>query len=327
MDEDGKKRRLTKTQAFDKKSDAIAALPALAKQVNKKPKQTTTFLQLYDKWLPTHQASKSTLDCYKAAMKYFRPLWNARMENIDIDDIQECFDDCPKGKRTQENMKALVGLVYKYGIPRGCIPENLNLSQFVRIGSSESAAHRESFTDVEIAKIKKAVGTVPYADVIYCMIYLGFRPSEFLSLQKSNYNSETQTIRAGAKTEAGKNRLVTISPKIQATFSGIVSSSPSEFIFCRPDGNPWDLKRFCSVAFYPALDAIGIENPIVEIAGGVERHKYTPHTCRHTFSTLLKRVEAPVKDKLELIGHTSEEMLNYYQDVTVQDLRKVTDFM
>lgn len=39
----------------------------------------------------------------------------------------------------------------------------------------------------------------------------------------------------------------------------------------------------------------------------------------------MKRVDGADKDKLALIGHTSNEMLRYYQDVDYQDLRKITD--
>ena len=39
----------------------------------------------------------------------------------------------------------------------------------------------------------------------------------------------------------------------------------------------------------------------------------------------MKRVQGASKDKLELIGHSSEEMLRYYQDVEINDLRKITD--
>ena len=58
---------------------------------------------------------------------------------------------------------------------------------------------------------------------------------------------------------------------------------------------------------------------------GNKRHKYTPHSCRHTFATLMKRVPGASKDKQELIGHASEEMLRYYQDVGLEDLRAITD--
>jgi integrase len=70
---------------------------------------------------------------------------------------------------------------------------------------------------------------------------------------------------------------------------------------------------------------VGIDNPIVEIAGGKKRHKYTPHTCRHTFATLMKRVPGADKDKQELIGHASAEQLRYYQDAPLDDLRKITN--
>ena len=76
--------------------------------------------------------------------------------------------------------------------------------------------------------------------------------------------------------------------------------------------------------FYEALEACGIENPATEV-NGISRRKYTPHSCRHTFSTLMKRVQGADKDKLSLIGHTSTEMLRHYQDTNLTDLRKITD--
>ena len=78
------------------------------------------------------------------------------------------------------------------------------------------------------------------------------------------------------------------------------------------------------IIFYNALEQIGIDNPTTEI-NGRNFHKYTPHCCRHTFATLMKRVDGAEKDKLALIGHTSGEMLRYYQDIAYDDLRKITD--
>ena len=39
----------------------------------------------------------------------------------------------------------------------------------------------------------------------------------------------------------------------------------------------------------------------------------------------MKRVDGADKDKQELIGHASAEMLRYYQDVEIADLRRITD--
>ena len=318
---DGKRRRNTRTKTFDKKKDAVAAIPGLLADPKKQTKKTITFKELYDLWLPTHRAGKSTLDCYKAAVKYFEPVWGLRMADIDVDDLQECIDTCPHGKRTKENMRAVCGLVYKYGIPRKAIPDNMNLAPFLII-DGEASTRREAFTDVEIEKIKKACGKVPHATDIYCLIYTGFRPSEFLALRAGDYDSKRKCLVGGGKTKAGTNRTVTVSPKIEAFIHD--SAASGGYLFPDDKGNQYNLKDFTE-AFYAALDAIGIDNPIVEVGGGKKRHRLTPHSCRHTFATLMKRVPGAAKDKQELIGHASAEMLMYYEDSTLEDKRKITD--
>lgn len=311
--------RTTRSRVFDKRSDAVKAIPELLTM--KEEQKKVTFKELYDKWLPTHRVGKDTLNCYKAAFKHFQNIAFMPISEIDVDDLQECIDDCPHGKRTKENMRALVGLMYKYGIPRQLIPNNLNLGQYLKVDGN-SAAHREAFTDVQIAQIKKACSTIPHAKLIYIMIYLGFRPTEFLDLTVEDYDRKRGVIIGGAKTEAGKGRFVTVSPKIKPILDEML---PEEGYIVQLDKRVDRLKVFTNEIFYPALKAIGIDNPMVEIAGGKTRHKYTPHTCRHTFATLMKRVSGSDKDKQELIGHASAEMLRYYQDVDLADLKLITD--
>ena len=310
-------RRKTKSKVFEKKSDAVKAIKELMEQ--KDEVKRCTFQQLYDKWQPTHKAGKDTMNCYKAAYKYFKPLYPMQISDIEIDDLQECLDDCPHGKRTKQNMKALAGLMYKYAIPRQLT--NLNLAEYLKV-DGDSAAHRSSFNDIQLEQIKKACGVVPHADLIYILIYLGFRPSEFLDLTVADYDKKNGIIVGGAKTEAGKGRIVPVSSKIKPMLDAIV---PEQGYLIPLDNRVDRLKVFTNEMFYPALEKIGIENPIVEIAGGKTRHKYTPHSCRHTFATLMKRVNGSDKDKQELIGHASAEMLRYYQDVELNDLKAIIE--
>ena len=313
-------RRKTRSKVFEKKADAVKAIKELTAPRTESKK--CTFQQLYDKWLPTHKAGKDTLNCYKAAYKYFKPLYAMQISDIDIDDLQECMDDCPHGKRTKQNMKALCGLMYKYGIPRELVPSKLNLAEYLKV-DGDAAAHRSGFNDVQLEKIKKACGVVPQAELIYIMIYLGFRPSEFLALKKTDFHVMNGVLCAvgGAKTEAGKGRIVPVSDKILPYVNCLISNANDYIV---PLNEVVDrLKYFTNEIFYPTLEKIGIDNPIVEISGGKTRHKYTPHSCRHTFATLMKRVNGADKDKQELIGHASAEMLRYYQDVEVQDLNQI----
>lgn len=310
-----RKRVIVRKRGLRTKREALECLPTLKGQ--QKREKSITWNALYELWLPTHRAGKSTIDCYKAAEKYFAPVEFWKLADIEIDDLQECLDDCPHGKRTRQNMKALCGLMYKYAIPRGYAA--LNFAQYLVVTGEDGAA-RESFTAEHLEQMRSAYGTVPYADYVYCMCYLGFRPSEFLALDVKDYDPANRTLTGGAKTEAGKNRVVTISPKIQPLIDRIVAGRKDGALFCDEEGNAFRYDRFRDSVFYNVLDEIGIENPIEN-----GKHKYSPHSCRHTFATLMKNVQASEKDKMELIGHASPEMLRYYQDVRLDDLRKITD--
>lgn len=318
LGKDGKQRRMTRSKSgFKTKREAVEYLAALAEE---RTNPIRTFAQVYDAWYPTHRAGDSTMNCYKAAYKYFRPVWTEKMHEITIDDLQECLDECGKGKRTRENMKALCGLLYKYAIPRRFA--SLNMGQYLIVGGGEVGS-KEGLPLPALEALEAHKDGVPGADYVLCQCYLGFRPSEFLSLDAKDYNREERAFVGGAKTEAGKDRIVTVSPKIQPIIDRLVCGKTSGPVFCGPQGKPLQLWEYRAL-FYSALEQCGIDNPVIEEAG-VKRRRYTPHSCRHTFATLMKRIQAPDKDKMELIGHASPEMLRHYQDVSFDDLRRVTD--
>ncbi len=317
---DGKVHRITRSKSgFRTKKEALDYLPQIGGQ---RRNRQMTYRQVYDAWLPTHRAGKSTIDCYKAAMNYFRPVWPYQLEEITVDDLQECMDDCPRGKRTQENMKALCSLLYKYAIPRKLA--TLNMGQYLIVGGRQ-AEDKDALPEQAVQAVQQAVSCVPGADYVLCQCYLGFRPSELLALDAADYNPQQRAFVGGAKTEAGRGRVVTISPKIQPIIDRLTAGKQSGPVFCAQDGGPMSIATYRAL-FYRVLEQCGIENPILE-QNGVSRRKYTPHSCRRTFATLMKRVAAPDKDKLELMGHTNTSMLRYYQDVSFEDLRKITDLL
>ena len=312
-------RETASKSGFKTKKDAIMYLPNLTKKTKKEQRDETTFRQLYDKWEPTHKKSKSTMDCYRAAVKKFEPVWNLPFAEITVDDLQECMDEVT-GKRTQENMKAVCGLLYKYAIPRHLA--TLNLGKYLVVGGT-SGIGKEGLPMGALEALKQNIGKVRYADYIVAQCYLGFRPSELLDLEIQSYDRKNSAFTGGAKTEAGKNRVVTVSPKIQPIIDRLTSSKISGYVFCSDNGGKMGIKEYRE-HFYDVLEKCGIENPVTE-TDGVKRHKYTPHSARHTFASLMKQVQGADKDKLALIGHTSTEMLRHYQDVDIQSLRRITD--
>ena len=307
------KREIRRKKGFKTKKEAVTYLPNLFQQ--KKQEKDKTFSQLYEQWLPTHRAGKSTLDCYKAAYRYFSPVWSQSIREIDIDDLQACMDDCDKGRRTKENMKALCGLLYKFAIPRHLC--NLNLGQYLIVTADTSAA-RQALPKEALDRIESLVGIVPFAEYVVAHCYLGFRPSELLELQISSFNPERMTLTGGAKTVAGRNRVVPIASRVQPIILNLVAQRASGAIFHK-DGQQMSISTYRDI-FYSVLAAAGIDNPVEG-----ERHKYTPHACRHTFATMMKNVQGSDKDKLALIGHTSTEMLRHYQDTDLDSLRNIVE--
>lgn len=319
IDKDGKSRAVTRTKGgFKTKKDAVNYLPSLKYAPREKPKNAT-FAQVYAAWLPTHRAGKSTINCYKAAYKYFEPVYRLPLTDIDIDDLQECLDECPKGRRTKENMKALCGLLYKYAIPRHYVA--LDMGQYLIV--SGEGGTKNALPSEAIPKLESHAESVFGASYVLCQSYLGFRPSEFISLRIEDYNAKERAFVGGAKTEAGMNRTVTVSPKIQPYVDAAIGGRSSGAVFTDESGGAFSVARYRDL-FYTVLEKCGIENDIIE-KDGKKFYTFTPHSCRHTFATLMKRVDGADKDKLALISHTSNEMLRYYQDVDYQDLRKITD--
>ncbi len=328
----GKKQRITVTQStFKTRSEALAALPFLAEKAktNRKPigssltaqkGEQITLKELYDQWYPTHAKSKSTMNCYGSGFKLFEPLWDVPMSDIDIDDLQDCLDDNDLGRRTRENAKTALGLVYKYGIPRNCVPKDRNLAPFLRINAPGSRSH-VGLSELELEAIRQlAANGSADAQMVYCHCYLGFRPTGFIQLRIEDYNADEKAFVGGIKTEAGIMRTVTVSPKIQGYVDAAIADRASGYVFCDDTGSKLSIRRYRAL-FYDVLDAADICNPVDEQG----RHRITPHSCRHTFATLMKRVKGSDTDKLALIGHASTEQLRDYQDVSYEDLRRITD--
>lgn len=324
------KRRQTVTRTFSTRKDAVAALPFLT-AADRKPRKGTatqrkgtavTLKELYDQWEPTHQKSRSTMNCYRSGFRLFAPLWNTRMEDLDVDDLQDCLDDADTGRRTLENAKAALGLVYKYGIPRNAIPKDRNLAQFLRIHEPGSGSQKPGLAPDQLEKVRKqAEAGDPVAVRVLCHCYLGFRPSAFLALKSGAYNEKERAFVGGIKTEAGIERTVTVSPKIQNYVTALVAAAGEDgYVFGKEKGKPLSLTEYREL-FYDLLDRLEIPNPV----DSENRHLITPHSCRHTFATLMKKAAGSDTDKLALIGHTSTEQLREYQDVRFEDLRAITD--
>lgn len=333
--EKGYKQRFAEKGGFCTQRAAFEYIPELKKQAAEREQKKLsraadysgiTFEELYTKLMERDERriKRSTINCYKSAHKYFADLYHLPFAALNTEDWQLCIDDCPHGTRTQENMKALGTKMYKLAAELRVfgLSTSTDFAKLVWIDKKDSES-RKPFTKGELKKIKDAVTLqMPMADYILAMCYTGFRPSEFLELEHDAYDPVRQTLRGGAKTDAGKNRIVPVHPIIKA-FVAERYLSGSEYLFPSPSGGQMSLDLFREKHFYPALEAMGIQT--APKPGDETRPERTPYSCRHTFATLMKDVTGSARDKAALMGHTSYEMTLHYQHEDYESLKEIVE--
>lgn len=310
-DEDGKiVRRKRKKRGFATKNEAIAYLPELKQDVPQVGLDIK-FKELCQKWMEIHEkkVSKSTMDCYRSAYKYFTKLYYIEVAKIRTDHLQKCVDECPHGTRTKENMKALGTSMWDYAMQLDVVDKNYAKYIYIK---KEEEEEKLSFSREQLDIMWKNVDAVPDIKYVLVLCYTGMRITEMTGALTENYFPDKGFFVTGIKSAAGKNRIITISPKIQPFFS---SFGKGKYLFTEHSTD-----YFRRNVYYPALEAVGLD-----VLDENEEHIYTPHACRHTFATLMKDVEAPATDKQKLIGHSKYEMTTHYTHTDIESLRNITD--
>ena len=307
-------RKSRRKRGFATKNEALAYMPNMKQDL---PQQDTKvkFKDFFSKWMQIHQekVTRSTINCYKSAYKYFSSLYYAEITKIRTEHMQKCVDECPHGRRTKENMKALCTALWKYAMQLDLVDRNYGEYIYIK---KEEIEERTAFSSAQLELMWKNVDTVPDIRYILILCYTGMRVGEMLDAKTENYHKQEGYFIAGSKTKAGKNRIITISPKISGFFDSFGKGS---YLFSDTGNHMCDAK-FREDVFYPALEAIGISG---QKSDGT--HLYSPHCCRHTFATLMKNVDAPATDKQKLIGHSKFEMTAHYTHTDIESLRKITD--
>jgi integrase len=207
-------------------------------------------------------------------------------------------------------MKVVAGLVWKFAQDNDLVQKNITANLYT---GNDATTTREPFSDLELKKIRQAVGTEPYADYVVALCYTGFRPGELLELKKEAYNKQGKYLIGGGKTEAGTDRIVTIPPAI-ADIITQRAAADGEMLFPNlSTGKQMTHEYFRKHCFDPLMAKLGITGKV-------------PYSCRHTYSNLLKNAPGDTGDKARLMGHADYTFTQEkYQSSTVKDLKKITN--
>ena len=308
---------------FKRREDALAYCASLIAKKNDAPELSMTLAQIYAEWEPMYsrRIDPSTAAGYRAAYNYYGTLHDRQIRTITAADLQQCMDDCPRGKRTHQNMKVVAGLLWKYAKDKHIVTQVESENLFTGRGKS---VKREALTDLEVERIRQDIGKHRYAEYIYCLCYLGYRPGEMLELRKDQvieHNGRLFLVE-GKKTDAGRDRTVPVHQKIEDVIRSRLMVPGTDLIFPQYVFQRPSKKRPVApfTAFKQMSDNYFRENVFKPICGllGIAEGK-VPYAARHTFSNKLKTAAGDDRDKAALMGHSDYTFTQTRYQTTSQD--------
>lgn len=218
----------------------------------------------------------------------------------------------PLSKSYITKIKALMTQLCAYAMENNIIDRNY--ASLVKIPKIE-AGKRRAMTDLEFAKLEKNWQTATGGDACLVLCYTGFRVSEFCELTKFSYDPKKNTLRGGLKTEAGKDRIVPVHPKIKPIIEQWYKTSQGP-LYARPDGKAYNKDTFLKGVWKPCMASLGLPDDL------------TPHSARHTFGTRMSAAGARPEDIQKIMGHADYSMTaNVYIDQDESALKSAIERM
>ena len=279
--ENGNMGRRLATKTFTKKSDAVAALPALRRE---KPQNRKITLQelygIYTKTTDYINLSHSQQDKLEYAWKRLNPLARRAIEDLTVEEMQELIDNTVQTYYPARDMKVMLSHLYELAKKREYVvynkTENLDLPALKK-------TKKDSFTEEEISVFWRDYQEgYSFTGYILILIYTGMRYGELARVNLEDIHLEEQYITGGIKSEAGRDRVIPLSSKILPIVQTLMGGKRRKLLEMNEEN--W------YKAYWETIDRLKLR-------------RLNPHCCRHTWFTRMASAGVPPALIAEAGGH------------------------
>lgn len=265
------------------------ARQALAEYNKMNIKPDTLDATLEDIWqilLPEKQEtlSPSRLVGYRKAYERLEPIKKKTFRSLKTADFQKIIDACPTRSSSKKDIKILLSCCYKYALENDiCVKD---YSDFIKIEKDDVIIERHILSDM-VCGFESAPFS-PLNDITLILLYTGCRSKEILA-NSTLFDLEDETIQIQEAKNKTSVRTIPIHPKIKDAIKRYVDSP-------RPTYRQ----------LYDYTKKLG----------------FTPHDCRHTFTTRCH--ECGLNDLVvqKLLGHAPETITQaVYTHISMSEMR------
>lgn len=273
-------------------------------------KLSITLQEVYHLWSSRkyEKSGAASVVSYKSSWARLEVLGGLRMREVTIDHLQSIIDrdeDAGLSKSSINNDRVLMRALYKFAMERDIVQKDY--SAFLQMPTIGAKFEKGAFTELQLRQLENMAATgQPWADTVLMLCYTGFRINEFLALTPFAYNAAENYLRGGLKTQAGKDRLVPVHPKIQSYLLNRLAHG-GDTIVCNEHGKRISYAWYCEHAFHPLVESVGVPQA-------------TPHWCRHTFASKLHASGVPMLESKRLLGHADKDVTEHYTHTDIDQL-------
>jgi site-specific recombinase, phage integrase family len=267
-----------------------------------------TLKEILDRFMKNRRGTitESTLKTYKVWYNYLKPLYDKKIKDLRTLELQNFINSLSHlSTGSLKLIKSFIGMLFKEAMEMDIIIKDY--SQFIKLPKHKVKIERKVFTDEEIALLWSNVDRIDYIDTILILIYTGMRINELLKLKKISIDLRQNIITGGSKTEAGKNRIIPIHPKILPLIIKRMNNKTEYLVPNRRGTNYYKYSNFRRFEFIRIMELLGMEHTI--------------HDTRHTFATLISDVSNNEGAITEIIGHTNINMTRKYIHTNIEKIR------
>ena len=305
-------KKLCNTNAYAFAEIALAKYKIMPFNIDEK---NTTLNDLWKIWYEKKQAEvtkKSHERYYKSYNLYLSHLKNKPIRELTYHELQQAISVPVKG--TSKYLKTLLNKIYKMAMKNNIVDKDI--SELLEISQKKSVTRPVKVIDIKtIKKIRKYSNEnnctnklKKIADMTLIMLYTGMRSGEIRSIKKENIFLNENYMIGGIKTEAGKDRIIPIHPKIKDLIIFYYNEFPNkDFLFSQTKSK----KAFSEVTFV---------NNFIEFRN-LLNFTNNRYACRHTFITELKKLNVTESKIKRIVGHKSLDVTDgIYTHYSPQDL-------
>jgi integrase len=197
------------------------------------------------------------------------------------------------GPTTVYNARKAAFRVFSWASGQGLIPDN----PLKGMPRPKPRPRQRAITESEFQKLYEYSGG-PLRDLLLALYLTGARPKEVRGLKWSQVR-EDHWILHEHKTanKTGRERRIFLTQEMKDVMTRLRACAPGEYVFLNTQGRPWTMNAL-RLQVWRLKKKLGMSEDLCA------------YLCRHGFGTraVLRGVDGPTL--MELMGHTSQEMIS-----------------